>query len=69
MKHSLEELQFAATVRDLALRRKHGIATQLPDAERIKYEAEPINAMILEVVEELEWVSAVIRGRFSQSAA
>ena len=61
MKHTIEELQFAATVRDLVQARRR--AMRPPDAtpEQIAaIDAAPANALIKEVLAELDGIAGVI---------
>lgn len=62
MKYSVEQMMFAATVRDLAARRRHNAAPKALDDDAYErwVSENPIAPYVKEVVEEFEFIGDLI---------
>lgn len=60
MKHSLEELLFAAAVRERIGSLRRAKTQHMTPDERAAFDAQPANALIEEVIAELDGIAAVI---------
>ena len=60
MKHTIEELLFAAAVRDIADVRRRARRGDMTDEQWATHLKEPANELIAEVVAELDGIAAVI---------
>lgn len=60
MKHTVAEMQFAATVRDLVLMKRKTAMADMSDEEADAYLKLPIDGLVREALEELDRIAAVI---------
>lgn len=66
-KHTIEALQFAATVRQLAVAKRNAqINLDMTDAEAAAIKAKPIEPFIKAALDELAWMADVIARHRSQ---
>lgn len=60
MKHTIEELQFAATVRELVRQRRNGLTMNMTDEARAEVMKQPADDLIKDVLDELGRLATVI---------
>jgi len=61
MKHSIEELQFAATVRELVRKRQNFLAKDMTPEEAQEFSSKPADDLIADVMRELGGIANVIK--------